>query len=127
MNHSLSPASIGGRTRRRRGGVDPVIQVVGGRKQRGGEGEDGEVVEQQIGGGYMMPKQRGGADGAVEPVKGDSMAVNYADQRIGETTGGRKQRRRQTRRQSRRQARRQRKGGEKKSRSKSRSKSRQRR
>lgn len=126
MNHSLSPASIGGRTRRRRGGVEPLPQVVGGRKQRGGE--DGEVVDmvEQIGGGYMMPKQRGGMDGGVEPVKGEGQ--NFSDEvMMGATTGGRKQRRRQTRRQSRRQARRQRKGGEKKSRSKSRSKSRQRR
>jgi len=127
MNYSLSPASVGGRTRRRRGGVEVQPLVIGGRRQRGGEGEDGDMVveDDMIGAGY---KQRGGMDGAVEPVKGEG--VNYNDQR--QTSGGgymMPKGRRQRRRESRRQSRRQRKGGEKKSKKskKSRSKSRQRR
>jgi len=119
MNYSLSPASIGGRTRRRRGGeVQPL--VIGGRRQRGGvgEGENGDMVveDDMIGAGY---KQRGGIDGAVEPVKGEG--VNYNDKL--QTSGGgymMPKGRRQRRRESRRQSRRQRKGGENKSRSKSR-------
>ena len=128
MNYSLSPASVGGRTRRRRGGVETLPQVVGGRRQRGGvgDGEDGDMVveEQMMGGGY---KQRGGMDGAVDPVKGEGQT---ADDKVMLGAGymmpkGRRQRRRESRRQSRRQ----RKGGEKKSKKskKSRSKSRQRR
>ncbi len=129
MNYSLSPASIGGRTRRRRGGVETQPLVIGGRRQRGGvgEGENGDMVveDDMIGAGY---KQRGGIDGAVEPVKGEGVNYNDMLQRSG---GGymMPKGRRQRRRESRRQSRRQRKGGEKKSKKskKSRSKSRQRR
>ncbi len=131
MNYSLSPASIGGRTRRRRGGVETQPLVIGGRRQRGGvgEGENGDMVveDDMIGAGY---KQRGGIDGAVEPVKGEGVNYNDMLQRSG---GGymMPKGRRQRRRESRRQSRRQRKGGEKKSKkskkSRSRSKSRQRR
>ena len=127
MNYSLSPASVGGRTRRRRGGVEPLPQVVGGRRQRGGDVEDGNMVveDEMIGAGY---KQRGGIDGATEPVKGEGVNFNDQLQRSG---GGymMPKGRRQRRRESRRQSRRQRKGGEKKSKKskKSRSKSRQRR
>ena len=129
MNYSLSPASIGGRTRRRRGGVETLPQVVGGRRQRGGE--DGEMVaeeqmgvDEQMGGGY---KQRGGVDGAVAPVRGEGQNGN--DEVMLGAGYMMPKRRRQQRRQSRRQSRRQRKGGEKKSKKskKSRSKSRQRR
>ena len=120
MNYSLSPASVGGRTRRRRGGeVQPL--VIGGRRQRGGvgDGEDGGdmvVEEQMMGAGY---KQRGGIDGATEPTKGEGQNFNDKLQ----TSGGgymMPKGRRQRRRESRRQSRRQRKGGENKSRSKSR-------
>jgi len=126
MNYSLSPASIGGRTRRRRGGVETQPLVIGGRRQRGGDVENGDMVveDDMIGAGY---KQRGGMDGAVEQWKGEGQT---ADDKVMLGAGymmpkGRRQRRRESRRQSRRQ----RKGGEKKSKKskKSRSKSRQRR
>ncbi len=130
MNYSLSPASVGGRTRRRRGGVETQPLVIGGRRQRGGvPGEDVDMVveEQMMGAGY---KQRGGVDGAVDPTKGEGQNNNDELQKSG---GGymMPKGRRQRRRQSRSQSRRQRKGGEKKSKkskkSRSRSKSRQRR
>lgn len=130
MNYSLSPASVGGRTRRRRGGVETQPLVIGGRRQRGGvgEGENGDMVveNEMMGAGY---KQRGGVDGATEPTKGEGQTFGD-DVMLGAgymMPKGRRQRRRESRRQSRRQ----RKGGEKKSKkskkSRSRSKSRQRR
>ena len=135
MNYSLSPASVGGRTRRRRGGVETLPLVIGGRRQRGGvgEGENGDMVveEQMMGAGY---KQRGGVDGATDPTKGEGQTGDDQVPLGSTNTGGgymMPKGRRQRRRESRRQSRRQRKGGEKKSKkskkSRSRSKSRQRR